>query len=278
VGFLMIFVDAHVHIHDCFDLGSFFENAHRNLCSGAEVQSPSNFSGVLMLAESRYAGWFCSLASKAGKNENPSGEGPRPWSVSATGEESSLSICHPDGRRLFLISGRQVVTQENLEVLALFVTAGIEDGHPIREVLQQVESLGGLAVVPWGAGKWLGKRGELVRRMVQESDGQAFCLGDIRGRPRLSTAPKVFASAQQKGIKILRGTDPLNFLREQCHVGSYGFSIASTLNPTFPAEHLKSLIRSPATDLQPFGRQIGVFPFIRNQIRLRYRKSHGHSS
>ena len=274
----MIFVDAHVHIHDCFDLGSFFENAHRNLCSGAEVQSPSNFSGVLMLAESRNAGWFCSLASKAEKNENPSGAGPRPWSVSATGEESSLSICHPDGRRLFIISGRQVVTQENLEVLALFVTAGIEDGHPIREVLQQVESLGGLAVVPWGAGKWLGKRGELVRRMVQESDGQAFCLGDIRGRPRLLTAPKVFASAQQKGIKILRD-DPISISSvSNAMLAATVSRLLQRLTRHSRAEHLKSLIRSPATDLQPFGRQIGVFPFIRNQIRLRYRKSHGHSS
>ena len=95
--------------------------------------------------------------------------------------------------------------------------------------------------------------------------------GAVRG---VLTARKVFASAQTRNIKILRGTDPLDFPSEQRHVGSYGFSIASTIDPIFPAEHLKSLIRSPGVGLQPFGRQIGLFPFLRNQLWLRLRKRH----
>lgn len=52
------------------------------------------------------------------------------------------------------MAGRQIVTAEKLEVLALGTDLDIDDGRPIREVLSLVTENGGLPVIPWGAGKW----------------------------------------------------------------------------------------------------------------------------
>ena len=48
----MTLIDAHVHIHGCFDLPQFFDYAHRNFSAQAErIDSTIAFEGVLMLTE-----------------------------------------------------------------------------------------------------------------------------------------------------------------------------------------------------------------------------------
>ena len=67
VNLRTVLVDAHVHIHDCFGLETFFDQAYRNFCSVARQHGWSSPLGVLMLTES--ARFFILLAT-AGRCSN----------------------------------------------------------------------------------------------------------------------------------------------------------------------------------------------------------------
>jgi len=171
------------------------------------------------------------------------------------------------------VAGQQIVTRERLEVLALFAAEDLESGRPLDQTIEEIQRLNALAVLSWSPGKWWGRRGEVVSGAVRKASPRCLCVGDIRGRPPFWPSPSVFAEARKKGMKILRGSDPLDFANEQDHVGGYGFCISEKLDAQHPAEHLKSLIGSAAPDMQPYGRRIGTVRFIRNQAMLRYRKA-----
>jgi len=181
------------------------------------------------------------------------------------------------GRRMLLVAGQQVVTRERLEVLALFSSHAVPFGLPLTQTICEIDQWDAIAVLSWSPGKWWGERGKIVNRTVQDGPNN-LCLGDIRGRPRIWRSPTVFKVAQEKGNKLLYGTDPLNFADEEVHVGSYGFSVSGTLDPQFPANHLKALIRSPAVEMLPYGRRIDLLTFLKNQMRLRFLKRPARSS
>ena len=61
-----LLIDAHVHVHDCFDLDSFFEQAHRNFQQAAQEHGWAPPMGVLMLTESEGVDWFGRLAGMEG--------------------------------------------------------------------------------------------------------------------------------------------------------------------------------------------------------------------
>ena len=160
-----LLIDAHVHLHDCFQLDSFFEQAHRNFEQAAREHGWGPALGVLMLTESAGVDWFGRLAGMAAGS--PAGAGTRStsWMIEATPDRSAL-VARSGGRRLLLVAGRQVVAREGLEVLLLGTRSSVPDGRPIREVLAEGARLGALRVIPWGAGKWLFGRGRLLNELI----------------------------------------------------------------------------------------------------------------
>jgi hypothetical protein len=62
----MILVDAHVHIHDCYNVGEFFDSACTNFKFAAErLGHENNFTGILLLTETPNENWFGRLANYA---------------------------------------------------------------------------------------------------------------------------------------------------------------------------------------------------------------------
>ena len=126
----------------------------------------------------------------------------------------------------FVIAGRQVVTAEKLEVLALFVANPIEDGRPIRDVISRVEALGGLTgACPGGSENGTGGVERCWISYLRNPTGQWFCLGDNGGRPAFLPEPRQFRFAREVGIPILPGSDPLPFATEDGGAGSFGCCI-----------------------------------------------------
>ncbi|HET6579592.1 MAG TPA: hypothetical protein VFG66_14825 [Gemmatimonadales bacterium] len=264
-----LLIDAHVHLHDCYAPQRFLEHAAGNFERVAREHGWEQAPGVLLLSESAGVDWFGRLAAvAAGASDLPLGS----WALAATPDPSAL-LAHRGAERLLLVSGRQVVTREGLEVLLLATRATVPDRLPIREVLAEGERLGALRVIPWGAGKWLFGRGRLLSELVEAArPGDGFFLGDAAGRPSFWTAPRHFADAARHGIRVLPGTDPLPFPREVTRPGSYGFRLEAPGDLTAPAEGLKSALRSPDVRLTPFGELERLGPFIRNQIAMQRRK------
>jgi hypothetical protein len=267
-----LLIDAHVHLHDCFQLDSFFEQAHRNFEGAAREHGWDPAVGVLMLTESEGVDWFGRLAGLAAGSGFDRDARLTSWTVQATRDPAAL-MAASGGRRLLLVSGRQVVAREGLEVLLLGTRSSVPDGRPIRDVLAEGARLGALRVIPWGAGKWLFGRGKLLNELIAAAHpGNGFFLGDGAGRPFFWSRPRHFDYAERQGIRILPGTDPLPFPRQTGRAGSFGFRLDGAVDLSSPIEGITSALRNPDARLTPFGRPERLAPFVRNQIAMQRRK------
>ncbi len=267
----MILADAHVHIYDCFDLPVFLNAAVLNFSTEASrLNNGSRFSAVLFLTETsndnKFKQIWESINGHTDKNIIPD------WTFHHTKENCSIYAKRNDGRDLFIMAGRQIVTAENLEVLALATDKFIEDGYPLMDTIGKTLQADAVPVIPWGAGKWLGRRGEILEEYLKASDEQCLFLGDNGGRPAFWSCPSHFSLAEIRGIRILPGSDPLPFEHE-CHkAGSFGFFIKDSIIPDYPAMTIKGLLQEPATRIETYGHLERPHLFIRNQILMQMLK------
>ena len=169
-----------------------------------------------------------------------------------------------------MIAGRQLVTRERLEVLALGTTAPLPEGEPIEATLAAVRDAGAAAVLPWGVGKWLGARGAVVARVLANPEWQHVCLGDNGNRPRLGPEPAQFAAARRAGRSVLPGSDPLPLPGQEARVAGYGFAVDVALDPLRPAAALLALLKSGSAFVA-FGQREPLTRFVGNQLAMQVR-------
>lgn len=263
-----IWADAHVHIYDCYDLEKFLDAALKNFNATAQKSGYSQAETALMfLTETSQDHYFQKLIQLTEPEEN-SNPILKNWHLFKTGENCSVYAKHSTGQGIFIFAGRQIVTAENLEVLALLTAEEFADGLSIEPTIKQVISKGGIPVLPWGFGKWMGERGTIINRLLEQKESFPLFLGDNGGRPTFWSQPIYFKQAQAKGFKILPGTDPLPFASESWRPGSFGFVLQGTINPDKPAHSIKQILLDPKTQLQSYGTQETPLRFIRNQIAM----------
>ncbi len=226
---------------------------------------------VLLLTEAKSLDFFSKLAQQARQKTCLL---PVPWQVRATGEEESLLLNHASrpGVRMFVVAGRQLVTREKLEVLALASLAKIDDGRPLADTVDEVRNCGGLAVLPWGAGKWLGKRGRIVSDYLQSASPDSLFVGDNGGRPDFWPRPALFDLAARRRIRLLPGSDPLPLTGEECRVATYGAAVEGHCSDETPASDLKGLLLDSKRNINAFGQKQGAWQFFRTQVALRLAK------
>ena len=263
-----VLVDAHVHLHDCFDVPAFLDTAAANFAAAARTLGlDSTPPGCLMLTESRGVDRFASLAGGS--------VATGPWQVSPTDERVSVIARRHDGAAIALVAGRQIICREGLEVLALGTCANFADGEPIRDVLKRVGALQAMAVMPWGVGKWHGARGRLVAELIRQQPVQPLYVGDNGGRLGLAPEPRLFAVAQSAQIPVLPGSDPLPFAAQLTKVAGYGFMADAALDQTTPFATLRGYIDHHRASLKRFGRLESLAGFLRSQIAMQIQKRRG---
>ena len=229
------------------------------------------FVGVLFLTEDHNQNWFVKHSSKGSSGKSISKL--KSWNIRSTQEECALIVEKNSYERIFIIAGKQINTLESLEVLALATTKQIPNGNPIRETISEILSVGGIPVLPWGFGKWLGKRGKVISQILNESkQSRNIFLGDNGGRPSFWRNPSHFKQAEKLRIQILPGSDPLPFEWEIRRLGSYGFSFCGSLNLDYPTKDLKKIILNPENRLQTYGELENFFNFVKNQVLIQVRK------
>jgi len=261
-----LLVDSHVHIYDCYEIIQFLNSAEANIRHAASsLGLPPSTPGCLMLAESARYDRFRELYQLAE-------EGVGPWRFSRTDEDCSLIVNRDGQTRLILVAGRQIVTAEKLEVLALGCTRCFDDGQPIESVIRSAMEQEALIVLPWGVGKWWFARGAVIRRIIESIQPGCIYLGDNGGRLRLGLRPSLFKAAQAKDIRILPGSDPLPFPRQGNRAGKYGFVLEGNLNLDQPAASIKSCLTQSPLQLTVFGRLAGPWEFLHDQIAMQLRK------
>lgn len=259
-----LLVDGHVHFHESFDPRRFLDAAHANLRTAAERRDLPEARGCLLFTESRGVTFFRSLRDGAVRAEG--------WRFSRTAEAESLFARRREGGRVLLVAGRQVVTTERLEVLAIGVDADFEDGQGLRETVDVVGAADGVPVIPWGFGKWTGRRGKLVAAMVETAAPGRLFLGDNGGRLSLGATPELFAVAEDRRVPVLPGSDPLPFPDQVDRVGSYGFVLPGPPDPERPAAWVKARLRELRESPSQFGRLESLPRFCRYQVAMQLRR------
>lgn len=268
VGHLVL-VDAHVHIYNCFDLALQLRTAFQNFKSYAAMTSPqSEWAGCLLLTESHGFDWFESLYPAIG---DPIQHGAAPgWVFHRTQERESIKAFGPNSEKLFIVDGRQIIVAENLEVLALCTREKVPDGQPMVSIVSRIRDAGGLAVVPWGAGKWWFGRGRFLERFMREATD--LCLGDNANRPTFLASPRHFALADELRIPVLPGTDPLPMAGEESRTGSFGFALRGVNVSDQPGQAIRDAVLDNEIEIRPYGPLESMPRFFVNQLKINVSK------
>lgn len=261
----ILLVDGHVHLHDCFKLADFLKAALSNFqTQSQQLKVNSPIAGALLLAEVSGVNAFSQLSAPQRRLESPLEPPLSEWEIHPTQEAFSVWAKHAAGHSILITAGRQVVTSEGIEVLALITDAVIEDGRSLEETLVAVEQSEGLPVLPWGVGKWIGKRGKLVQAQLQSDQRDLLFAGDNGGRPGFWTLPHYFHQRPQ-----IPGSDPLPLPAEVTRAGSFGFMTKGKLDSNRPGASLRHILRQTQPFIQPYGRSRAPFEFIKSQSLLR---------
>ncbi len=269
-----IWVDAHVHL-SFFNRNAALDWALWNFQRAAGKKSDIGpVCGVLCLAENPDDAQNPPFWQEADFIENQvNDKRNRAWRILKTKEPESATAVDGWGNRLVLIRGFQVQTREKLELLALLTNHPPENKTPFKAAIESAIEHNALTVIPWGAGKWLGKRGKMITdTLFKQNYDRPVCLGDNGGRPAFWKHVPQFKRAEDAGIPVLRGSDPLPLAWEVKRLGGFGFKIDGELDVGQPAASLKNLILEQKTRIQNFGRLEKPFSFLRNQILVRLKK------
>ncbi len=261
-------IDSHVHFHKCFDEGLFFDSCFRNLL---KIKSDNINNAILCFTEGKYENSFNYLIAK--EKIKSTLQKNIEYQVRALENGDSIEIQLKEaGKRIIIFPGFQVVTAENLEVLALLVSERIPDKLSAEDTISKVLEMNGIPVLPWGFGKWYGSRGKKINQLIENFKSKIF-LGDNGGRSNLLPYPEQFRLAETNGIRILPGSDPLPFPSEAKRPLSYGFTLNFMLNNIEASRCFKDAILDSSMNVRSFGKLTSPFTFIKTQLAMQFKKN-----
>jgi hypothetical protein len=208
-------VDTHTHLYPTYPLKLWCDAAYRNLqVSGEHI-------GVVCITDRIGQDSFARFREE--------GRAFGIWReyLSEVGEGLSReAVFEWEGKKLSIVRGVQYVSLERVEVLGIGVGRSVPDGAPASELVDVVVQDGGVPCLPWSPGKWLGKRGALIARIINEASSRRVTFGDIALRSAWGPFSPLLARASKEGRTVLLGTDPLPREADSELVGSFGIEIS----------------------------------------------------
>ncbi len=260
----MTAADTHVHLHPCHDPWALLCGAAANLAAATGPDGLRPEAGALCFTDAAGADARARILADAAAGA--------PATVERCADGVSLRV-RGLALPLWLLPGRQVVAREGLEILSVGATADWPDGElDLGALAAEVRAAGGCPVLPWGPGKWWGRRGRCLKELLARADRPALGLGDNGGRPRVWPEPRLLRQARAAGIPVLPGSDPLPFPGEEATAGCCAVALEGTPDAEAPARTLAdALVRGAFRPLAPAGRET-LGRFVRNQWRMQRRK------
>ena len=118
-------------------------------------------------------------------------------------EGRDIIVLERDEGPIVVVPGTQAISAEGLEVLSLGAELPAISPTGLAALVDRVKTIGGLPMVPWGVGKWLGRRGQLVSRLLQNAEaGDTLLLADNANRPWWWPFPGLLKKAAEVGLTI----------------------------------------------------------------------------
>ena len=255
-----LLIDTHVHLYPRYDLTRTLRAAVKQMNGSAPT---SDIQRCLMLTETARDDRFQALRS---------GEPVAGWSVESA-DDASLLMTSSNGVALWVFAGGQTNTAERIEVLTLGTTHRVADGQPLDATIQQAIDTGAVVVMPFGIGKWVGKRGKLVASAFERYHDRGVRVGDNAGRPRGTGTPALFKRSQHLGHAVLPGSDPLNTALGETAAGRYAIVLDTAFDPLQPVESVRQALRNAEPPTQCFGQRVSLVRCMREQFLLRVEKA-----
>ena len=254
-------VDGHVHFHALNRVEPTLDAAAVHF--QAQGGRTEGLLGALLLTQTSGERVFESLQAQRSAGA---------WTIAPASDEPESLIARRGQVAVAIVCGRQVRAADGLEVLGLGTCQTYPDGLPFTESVNRVHDSGALTVLPWGFGKWVGERGRRVERVLDtHGPGEVF-LGDNGNRLAALGLPKLIRTGQQKGFRVLPGTDPFPLARGPMRVGSFGFCTAIEPPATAPWRALRHWLVAQASSPPAFGNAVGPLRFVLDQVGLRLHK------
>jgi len=256
-GSRLLLVDGHVHAYSAESLPRILASAETGFIRNAPAGP--GWSGLLLLADP--AGVDSKSWLEASLPALPEG-----WRVEGGEPPLLFHFRSPRGTRISVLRGQQLVTSEGLELLAIGADSPLPRG-PLESMIQACQQAGCLAIVPWGVGKWLGRRGRLLRAVVDQHSDGSILLGENGGRPWFWPRESLMSHAESRHIPVLPGSDPLPLTGDELRVGSTGAIMTLEGQDALSVSQLLERLRRGKWTT--FGRRMGAWHFMRNQLGLR---------
>lgn len=263
-----ILLDAHVHFYPCYDSQAFFKAAFRNtkaLLSSANL--PTTAPRVLCFTEAAGNDYFAKWLNMAQAGETL---GKFNLSVIAGSVPMIAVSSSNESGDLWLLPGRQINTDNGLEVSAYGLQQALPDGGTLNQLVERVQAAGVVMALPWGVGKWFGGRGEEIQQTLG-CYSKSVGVSDNANRPLFWPMPKLLAPAAQQQT-LLAGSDPLPVSTSVVDVGRYGVIIKNSGTVQSVDQILDLLAPTSTSKRQLVGRRESSISFVVNQVRMQIRK------
>ncbi|MHB8788727.1 MAG: hypothetical protein ACYDBT_02475 [Desulfobulbaceae bacterium] len=260
---MQLIADAHVHVYPCHDPRTALDTLRRNL-AGLDGRALA----MAFLAERYDCNFFAGLGRLAEA---------LPGAPLAVEYRDEALILREEGfPELFLFAGRQVITRERVEILALTTDAMIPDGLAEEETVARIGERGGVPVLSWAPGKWFFSRRRVVEGLLDRFAPGTLLVGDTSLRPRGWLMPLLMRRALQQGFGLVAGSDPLPFRGEEAVLGSYAIRMDAEFDPADPVGSARAILTRPGFCPRRVGRRGGLLPTLRRLAKnSRARKEAG---
>ena len=259
-------IDGHVHLHRSHPVEAALDAAVHNFAGWGAVGRPAEAPEGML--------WLVETPAEAA-SERLRGREAGTWRVRER-DDVTWELRRDDGARLVVVRGRQISTNEGLEVLLVGTAEAVPHGRSLAETIEP--HLGGrvLVMLPWGFGKWTGRRASVAARAYDTWAARGLRLADIGVRPAWLAPPELFDRSAADGRPVFVGSDPFPFPDTGDRIGSAGF-VARDLRPEGVWQDMHASLRDPAVPIERFGRSVGTTAFLRLQARMQLRKRFGRS-
>ena len=262
-----VILDAHVHLYPCFDLTRALDRLWANLSRWTVPDAPDT-RFLALIAERTGTPTLKELLS------GPGAQSGNHWTAT-TEDGGGVWLCRQaSGAALELIVGRQFVTREKMEVLALGPQPGTLNGLPIREIVDRLHQEGQVPILPWSPGKWLFERGRRVADLL-ERFGPALALCDTAIRPREFAQSTLFQRARHLNCQILAGSDPLPLSGEEKGLGTYAIGLPEAHPSADPVSILQAVLKNQTAPVEVLGHRNSAMFALARMVRYQIFKTPG---
>ena len=250
---LRTFVDTHLHYYSVYDPDLWLDALSENLRRASQERTPTDYAACLLDTDGHE---FDAL-----KNRRVIFK--RWWLRPAECDSDALVATNDLHHTVYLLRGQQWATGEGLELAVTGPALDLSHHLSLEEYLSRC-TRDHLAVLPWGAGKWWGRRGRVVCEALSRHRDGIFA-GDNGGRPSWFRSRLL----ENPAIRTLAGTDPLPFASDANRVGSYASVLPGKLDASQPCRSFIELVNAASPPIFAVGQRISLSKFIISQSRLR---------